>query len=71
VERPANFSAQRGLWGVVVAAAVIGTFRAFVAVAARRPPQEWPDQADRAFNHLSSGLGQFGVDAGPTQDSRC
>jgi AcrR family transcriptional regulator len=54
---------------LVVASAVIGTFRAFVAVAARRPPEEWPDLADRAFDLLSSGLGQFGVDPRPKQDS--
>jgi AcrR family transcriptional regulator len=46
---------------LVLAAAVIGTFRAFVAVAARRPPEEWPGLAERAFELLSSGLSQFGV----------
>ena len=45
----------------VVAAAVIGALRGFVAVAARRPPAEWPALADRAFGLLTSGLSDFGA----------
>jgi AcrR family transcriptional regulator len=45
----------------VVAAAVVGALRGFVTVAARRPPEEWPALADRAFSLLTSGLSEFGA----------
>ena len=40
----------------VMAAAIIGTFRAFATVAARHEPATWPRLMDRAFNVLEHGL---------------
>jgi hypothetical protein len=39
-----------------MAAAIIGTFRAFATVAARHEPAAWPRLMDRAFNVLEHGL---------------
>ena len=50
----------------VVAAAVIGALRGFIAAAARRPPDEWPSLADRAFGLLTSGLSDFGAERAAT-----
>jgi len=50
----------------VVAAAIIGAFRAFVMAVARHPAEEWPALADRTFRLLSTGLDTFG--AHPSND---
>ena len=49
----------------VMAAAIIGTVRAFVTVAARQEPQTWPQLMDRAFNLLEHGLGQVDTTPAP------